>query len=144
MASRDNFALADRRAKQLRSDVPTAVSARYDRRSDRVVISLDSGLEVAFSPHDAQGLKNATFSQLRTIKISPSGFGIYFPELDADIYLPGLLKGFLGSRKWMAARLGTAGGKSRSAAKTAAARRNGKLGGRPAARRKSRSLAAAP
>jgi len=143
MASRDNFSLADRRARKLRSDFPTAVSARYDRRSDRVVISLSSGLEVAFSPRNAQGLENAKFSKLRTIEISPSGFGIYFPELDADIYLPGLLKGFLGSRKWMAARLGTVGGKSRSAAKTAAARRNGKLGGRPAARRKSRSSAAA-
>jgi len=111
--------------------MPTAIAARYDRRLGRVVIRLSSGLDVAFSPRDAQGLGKATAAQLREIEISPSEFGIYFPRMDVDIYLPGLLQGFLGSRAWMAARLGAVGGKSRSAAKLAAARRNGKLGGRP-------------
>jgi Protein of unknown function (DUF2442) len=142
MASRDNFDLADQRARNLRSDFPTALAARYDRRWDRVVVRLNSGLDIAFLPQATQGLEDAKFSQLRKIEISPSGFGLYFPELDADIYLPALLKGFLGSKKWMAARLGTVGGKSRSSAKVAAARQNGKLGGRPRALRKSRSAAA--
>jgi hypothetical protein len=135
MASRTEFDRANERGKNLRSGVPTAVAAHYDRRMRRVVIRLSSGLDVAFSPHDAQGLENAKPSQLAKIEISASGFGIFFPELDADIYLPALLQGFLGSRKWMAARLGAAGGKSRSAAKSSAARRNGKLGGRPKAMR---------
>jgi hypothetical protein len=51
--------------------------------------------------------------------------------LDADLYVPGLLEGFLGSKKWMAARLGQVGGKSRTRAKRVASRANGKLGGRP-------------
>jgi hypothetical protein len=131
MTSREEFVRSNRRASGLRSAVPTAVSARYDGRLGRVVIRLNSGLDVAFSPRDAQGLEKATAAQLREIEISPSGFGIYFPRLDVDIYLPGLLLGFLGSRNWMAARLGAVGGKSRSAAKLSAARRNGKLGGRP-------------
>ena len=131
MTSREEFERANRRAAGLRSAMPTAVTARYDRRLGRVLIRLSSGLDVAFSPRDAQGLEKATASQLREIEISPSGFGIYFPRLDADIYLPALLQGFLGSRAWMAARLGAIGGKSRSAAKLSAARRNGKLGGRP-------------
>jgi hypothetical protein len=133
MTSREEFVRANRRAAGLRAAAPTAVAARYDRRLGRVVIRLDSGLDVAFSPRDAQGLEKATVAQLREIEISPSGFGIYFPRLDVDIYLPGLLQGFLGSRGWMAARLGAIGGKSRSAAKLSAARRNGKLGGRPKA-----------
>jgi hypothetical protein len=95
------------------------------------VIRLNSRLDVSFSPHDAQGLEHAKPSQLEPIKISPSGFGIHFPKLDADIYLPGLLEGFLGSKRWMAAQLGQAGGKARSPAKRAAARANGRLGGRP-------------
>jgi Protein of unknown function (DUF2442) len=131
MTSREEFQRANRRASGLRAAAPTAVAARYDRRLRRVVIRLSSGLDVAFSPRDAQGLEKATAAQLREIEISPSGFGIYFPRLDADIYLPALLQGFLGSRAWMAARLGAIGGKSRSAAKLSAARRNGKLGGRP-------------
>jgi hypothetical protein len=133
MTSREEFELANRRSAGLRSAMPVATAARYDRRLGRVVIRLNSGLDVAFSPRDAQGLEQATTAQLRDIEISPSGFGIYFPTLDVDIYLPALLEGFLGSRAWMAARLGGVGGKSRSAAKLSAARRNGKLGGRPKA-----------
>jgi hypothetical protein len=96
-----------------------------------VVIELSSGLSIAFKPQQAQGLEHATPEQLRTIDISPSGLGLHFPALDADLYLPGLLQGFLGSRRWMAAQLGKAGGRAKSAAKTAAARANGRLGGRP-------------
>ena len=96
-----------------------------------MVIDLSSGLSIAFKPQQAQGLEHATPEQLRTIDISPSGLGLHFPALDADLYLPGLLQGFLGARRWMAAQLGKAGGRAKSAAKTAAARANGKLGGRP-------------
>ena len=115
----------------LKASIPRAVSACYDRENGRVVIRLSSNLDLSFSPNDAQGLEKATPSQLDQIEISPSGLGIHFPKLDADLYLPAILQGFLGSRKWMASRLGQAGGESRSAAKRAASRANGKLGGRP-------------
>ena len=140
MGSRDNFELANRRAKELQASVPRAVSARYDRRNNTIEIVLSSNLKVSFSPRYAQGLEKATPSQLQKIEISPSGFGIHFPKLDADLYLPAILQGFFGSRKWMASRLGQVGGKSRSVAKRAASRANGKLGGRPRqARQESRS-----
>jgi len=131
MAIYDDFDRANERAKDLQATVPRAVTARYDRRLGRIVIHLSSKLDVAFSPRDAQGLENATPSQLDKIEITPSGLGIHFPKLDADIYLPALLEGFLGSKKWMAARLGASGGKSRSTAKASASRTNGRLGGRP-------------
>ncbi len=131
MASSSNFDQARRRAKQLQSLVPKAIGAYYDRDSGRIVIRLSSKLDVSFSPRDAEGLQHARTSQLEPIEISPSGFGIHFPKLDADLYLPALLEGFLGSRRWMASQLGHEGGKSRSTAKRAAARANGKLGGRP-------------
>jgi hypothetical protein len=105
--------------------------AYYDRTSHKLVIDLTSKLTLSFSPHDAQGLEQATPSQLEKVEISPSGFGIHFPRLDADLYVPGLLEGFLGSKKWMASRLGQLGGQSRSRAKKASSRANGKLGGRP-------------
>jgi hypothetical protein len=131
MGSRDNFKLANQRAKQLQASVPRVVSARYDRKNNTIEIGLSSNLMVSFSPRRAQGLEKATPSQLQKIEISPSGFGIHFPRLDADLYLPAILQGFFGSRKWMASRLGQVGGKSRSVAKRAASRANGKLGGRP-------------
>jgi hypothetical protein len=110
---------------------PRAARAHYDRRLMRIIIRFSAGLEVSFSPRDAQGLEKATAAQLERIEISPSGCGIHFPKIDVDLYLPGLLMGFLGSRNWMASRLGSLGGKSKSAAKVAAARRNGRRGGRP-------------
>ena len=135
------FDLANEKARQLQAAHPKVVSARYDRRIGRVVIRLDSKLEIAFSPHDAQGLEEARLDELEPIEISPSGFGIHFPKLDADIYLPALLEGFLGSKRWMAARMGAAGGKSKSVAKTVASRSNGRLGGRP---KKNLSVASSP
>ena len=42
---------------RLRTTTATAVAACYDRRISRIVIRLSSGLEVAFSPHDAEGLE---------------------------------------------------------------------------------------
>jgi len=95
------------------------------------VIQLSSNLGIFFSPRDAEGLEHATTAQLDEIEISPSGYGIHFPKLDADLYLPALLEGVFGSERWVASRMGMRGGSSRSAAKTMAARANGRKGGRP-------------
>ena len=131
MEQTDRFAKANQRARRLRIAAPHAVEARYDRRLGRILIRLSTGIDVAFAPADAEGLERAEPADLRQIEISPSGFGLYFPALDADLYLPALLEGFLGSRKWMARRLGALGGSATSEAKAAAARRNGARGGRP-------------
>ena len=129
--NRDEFSAANRRGAARRAAEPTAIAARYDRRRSRIIVSLDTGLELAFPPRIAQGLEKAKPADLTDIEISPSGFGIHFPKLDAHLYLSALMQGVFGSRSWMAAQLGAAGGRARSAAKTAAARANGKRGGRP-------------
>lgn len=122
---------ASQSAKDRLAATPHAIAARFDRRTGRIVIHLSSKLDMAFAPQDAEGLEHATPAQLNTIEISPSGLGLHFPKLDADLYIPGLLEGFLGSKQWMASRLGASGGRSRSRAKVSAARANGRLGGRP-------------
>jgi hypothetical protein len=127
----DEFEAANRRAAAKKATFPAAVSVRYDRRVARIVISLASGLELAFPPKHAQGLEHAHPADLADAEITPSGLGIHFPRLNADLYLPALLEGFLGSRRWMAAEIGKIGGKASSDAKATAARQNGKLGGRP-------------
>jgi hypothetical protein len=128
---KDELKAANERAAARLAKLPTASAVRYDRRIGRIVIELSSGLEIAFKPHDAQGLEHAKPEHLAKIEISPSGLGLHFPALDADLYLPAILEGFLGSRRWMASQMGAAGGKASSPEKTAAARVNGKLGGRP-------------
>jgi Protein of unknown function (DUF2442) len=122
---------ANARAKALKASTPAATAAYYDRKTKSIIVKLSTGIGIFFSPQDAQGLEDATPAQLSEIEINSSGFGLYFPKLDADIYVPALLQGSLGSRKWMAARLGAQGGKARSLAKRTAARANGALGGRP-------------
>jgi hypothetical protein len=131
MGLNEQFEKANQRAKELQATVPRAVSARYDRRTGRIVVGLTSGLEVRFLPDLAEGLKGASAGQLEKIEVTPSGYGIHFPKLDADLYVPALLQGVLGSEWWMASRLGRLGGLSKNSRKSAASRRNGKLGGRP-------------
>jgi len=131
MILRDDFKLANERAREMKGNVPRVVAAHYDRKTGRIVLELSSKVIVSFSPRDAEGLEDARPSQVNAIEISPSGFGIHFPELDADLYVPGILEGFLGSKRWMASRMGQIGGQSGSRAKKAAARTNGGLGGRP-------------
>lgn len=131
MVSLEAFRQANERGRRLLRRTPPAESARYDRKRGRVIVSLSSGIDISFPPDKAEGLANATPSQLAAIEITPSGLGIHFPELDADLYLPALLEGVMGSRKWMAAKLGAVGGRSTSAAKRRASGANGRLGGRP-------------
>lgn len=124
------FQQAEARAKALR-EAGHAVAARYDRRVSRVVVRLNTGVEVAFPVKLVEGLGAALPDALAEIEISPSGLGLHWPKLDADVYVPGLLQGVFGSEPRTAAQLGAAGGKARTPAKSAAARANGRKGGRP-------------
>lgn len=108
-----------------------AITARYDRRTARVVVGLDNGVQVAFPAKLAEGLADASADDLADIEISPAGLGLHWPKLDADVYVPALLQGVFGSKQWMAAQLGATGGKARTDAKAAASRENGRKGGRP-------------
>ncbi|MFT2094041.1 MULTISPECIES: DUF2442 domain-containing protein [unclassified Acidiphilium] len=124
------FTLAEKRA-QAHRQAGYAVAARYDRRTSRVVVKLSTDVQISFPPRLAEGLADASPDDLATIEISPSGLGLHWPKLDADLYVPGLLAGQLGSKRWMAAQLGAAGGSVRSPAKAASSRENGRKGGRP-------------
>lgn len=108
-----------------------AVTARYDRRRARIVVALNTGLELTFPAQMAQGLSGADNDALADIEISGAGLGLYWPKLDADLYIPALMQGIFGSKAWMARELGASGGRSRTPAKIAASRTNGQKGGRP-------------
>ncbi len=131
MVTSEQFRAATERAEERKRQYPQIVRAKYDSKLRQIILMLNSHAWFGFSPDNVQGLEGATTGQLKEMEISPSGFGVHFPQLDADVYLPALLQGHFGSKKWMAARLGAAGGSVKSKAKSAAARTNGKLGGRP-------------
>jgi hypothetical protein len=108
-----------------------AVSAHYDRHNSRIVVDLNTGVQIAFPAKIAEGLSGASQDDLAEIEISPAGLGLHWPRLDADVYVPALLQGVFGSKSWMARQLGAQGGRARSDAKTSASRDNGRKGGRP-------------
>lgn len=108
-----------------------AVAARYDSPTECIAVELNTGVKVFFPVRLLEGLAGASPEELGDIEISPAGLGLHWPALDADLYVPGLMQGVFGTRKWMAAQLGSAGGKARTSAKATAARENGRKGGRP-------------
>ncbi|WP_255609353.1 DUF2442 domain-containing protein [Methylosinus sp. Sm6] len=67
---------AEERTEALRAS-GFAVSARYDRRTGRVVIDLNTGVQVAFPTRLAEGLADASAADLSTNEISPAGLGLH-------------------------------------------------------------------
>lgn len=130
--SKDQFKAANARGAAATALGPIARAVRFDVRRGLIVISLDGGCEFAFPVALAEGLADAPRSKLTKIKISPNGLGLHWPLLDADLYVPGLIEGAFGSRRWMQ-QIGKLGGSSRSSIKRKASRENGKRGGRPKA-----------
>jgi len=110
---------------------PRAIAARYDRDTGMVELVLANGCTFAFPAAQAEGLSNAQPELLERLEIMGNGYALRWDELDADLTVPGLLAGRLGSRRWMAKELGRAGGRVTSPAKARAARENGRKGGRP-------------
>lgn len=79
-----------------------AVAVRYDRRRRHLVLSLHTGVRVTVPVWLVEGLSDAAPRSLSEIEISPSGLGLHWPRLDADVFLPALLAGVFGSAEWMA------------------------------------------
>lgn len=131
MISEDELKKANERGKALLKTIPLAKEVVFEPESNYLRILLSNDVILLVPTQIIQGLENARPEQLTKIEIYPKGLGIHFPALDADVYIPALLQGFTGSEKWMASQMGRNGGRSKSKAKSEAARQNGKLGGRP-------------
>ena len=126
--SEADFVKASERGRRLLARGPLATSAKYE--AGRIRVELNNGCVFEFPVDQAQGLAGAKPADLRAVEVSASGLGLHWPKLDADLYVPSLVKGVLGTKEWMAA-IGAIGGSATTAPKARAARVNGKLGGRP-------------
>jgi hypothetical protein len=104
MASKDfeqEYKAAARRAAKADAIEPRAKSARYDRRSRRIVVELRNGAEFMFPTDLAQGLAGADDEALSRIEVSASGGTLSWRDLDVDLSVPSLLAGMFGTRQWM-------------------------------------------
>jgi hypothetical protein len=98
--SEAEFAQAEARGAALRA-AGHAVSARYDRRRSRVVVTLHTGVELTFPTRIVEDLAQASPDDLGEIEIMGAGLSLHWPRLDADLYVPALMQGVFGTKTWM-------------------------------------------
>jgi hypothetical protein len=128
---------------------PRAVGVRFDAATGLVMVTLRTGAVLGFAPAVLPGLQGAEVSAIADVRVVSEGEILTWPSLGAETHVPSLVLSACGSQAWcdqlldaewealrdtvydMAATLGRKGGASQSAAKTTAARENGKKGGRP-------------
>ena len=106
---------------------PRARAATYDPDRALVLVDLRSGYAFGVPPERVPGLGEATASQLSNVRISPSGDGLHWDDLDVHASLTALVADALNLREWAPRIMGQV----RSDAKARAARANGLKGGRP-------------
>jgi hypothetical protein len=130
MPSAAEIVAARRRGEEADRVEPRVVSARFDARRNAIVMELRRGATVSIPVALVKELKGASRRQLAEVRAMRFGNAIEFEDLDMHISVKGLMRELVGLTG-AAALLGSEGGKSRSAAKSSAARTNGKRGGRP-------------
>ncbi|MBB6145594.1 hypothetical protein HNQ77_003555 [Silvibacterium bohemicum] len=108
----------------------TAVEYRPSPGLDLLILKLSDGHRLLIPREDLEGLQSATRDQIARVEILGDGTGLHWPSLDLDYYVPNLLRGVYGTKRWMA-QIGRSGGSVTSKAKKRASRANGLKGGRP-------------
>jgi Protein of unknown function (DUF2442) len=127
---RQHLEAQQRGQEQLQTE-PQVRSISYDQPKKQFMIALKSGVIVLLPAHLLQGLDRATPEALADVQLGPRGASLHWETLGVSFSLAGLLAGVFGTRAWMQ-EMGRRGGSATSTAKAAAARLNGKKGGRPA------------
>lgn len=150
---------ANRRGLESSVSEVRALSVRFDRASNNLVLSLRGGLTLLVPARLLQGVAGAAPEHIEEAEVVADGSALRFPTLDADFAVQDIASGAFGTRAWMqhledagaldeastlrrrqvdellglstAQTMGRKGGVARSEVKTAASRANGAKGGRP-------------
>ena len=119
--------VAVREAREADRIEPRATAIRYDSQAGLLIVELRSGFVFGFPPERVSGLASASAAELAKVRLSPSGDGMHWDDLDVDASLTGLIGDALNLREWAPRFMGQV----RSEAKARASRLNGLKGGRP-------------
>ncbi|HLQ46382.1 MAG TPA: DUF2442 domain-containing protein [Planctomycetaceae bacterium] len=80
---------------------PLAVSAKYERQSQSVVLTLNNGARYEFPADLLQGVADARETQRAKIRIFGPGTSVDWPSVDMQFETINLLVGRFGNSKWM-------------------------------------------
>jgi hypothetical protein len=116
------------RAKTLRES--RVLNATYNPELNLLLLQLSDGHRRVIPAEDVEGLQTATVAQRSAIEILGKGTGLHWPKLNLDLYVPTLLQGITGTKRWLA-EMGRKGGSAKTPKKRKASQRNGRFGGRP-------------
>lgn len=107
-----------------------ALRAFFDRSSGRIMMELSNGAVFGFLPSRIPAIARLSNAELADVTVTPGGSGLEWEALDIQLSVAGIIIDAL-DPKSARSELARIAGKSRSSAKAAAARVNGKKGGRP-------------
>jgi hypothetical protein len=110
-----------------KAEVATGASAvRYDRKRDAIVLNMRSGAIATIPRSLIPIVGDAEQRAAADPELSPMGTSLRFPFVDADFAVVGLIRKVFDVNE--ANRIA---GSTKTAARAAASRRNGRKGGRP-------------
>jgi len=130
---RSNFGRASRAGQLAAITEPRAARVTYRAQKHALRIELTNGATITLPVKLIPSLNGASPKDLRTVEVLGRGSGLHWEGLDLDISVPGLVCSAFPGSAWLS-ELGRLGGRRTSPAKTLAARRNGRKGGRPRVR----------
>ena len=127
---RESYAKASRAGRRAARTEPRAAKAKYLSRSEALHIELTNGAKLTIPVRLIPSLRRVTPRDIRSVEVLGRGSGLHWERLDLDLSVPALVCSVFEGPAWMA-ELGRIGGRRSSDAKVAAARKNGRRGGRP-------------
>ncbi len=99
MISEQEHDAAVQRGEEMYRTLPHPIAVRYNSAARVVEVDLNWGYSIQFPPERSQDLANATDEQLSHVEVA-GVWGIYFPEIDADLWVPHLVGGRFGNDRW--------------------------------------------
>jgi hypothetical protein len=103
-----------------------AKAVRYDRRRDVIILTMRSGAVATIPRELIPVVADSGPTDALDLELSPMGSSLRFPRLDADFAVQGLIRLAFGVNE-----ANRVAGATKSPARAAASRQNGRKGGRP-------------